>query len=88
MQLAVLGFGTAFTGMRMLGSDEDQLALVRQGGSVGRELVEQAGNGSAVRKAGCRVALVALAALVALRHAPGLDKRAVGLLGPVTGEPR
>jgi coproporphyrinogen III oxidase-like Fe-S oxidoreductase len=75
MQVAFLTTADKAKLAPMLGSVQDQNALFSSQTVVGAELLEQIGEGSAVRKTAYRTALRVL------NHLPGIDKRGTNLLG-------
>jgi coproporphyrinogen III oxidase-like Fe-S oxidoreductase len=75
MQVAFLTVADKARLAPMLGSIADQNALFSGSTVVGAELLEQIGEGSAVKKAGYRTALKVLGTL------PGVDKRGTSLIG-------
>ena len=75
MQVAFLTLADRAKLAPMLGSISDQNALFDSSTIVGQELLEQIGEGSAVKKATYRTALRVLS------NVPGLDKRGTSLVG-------
>ncbi|HKE01660.1 MAG TPA: radical SAM protein [Planctomycetota bacterium] len=86
MQTSMLGMGDAVRMLRLIGSVDEQAELVKGKTELSRELLAhtraEGGLRGWLREAGYK------AAVTAMRLAPGVDKRAIGLKGTVEAAPK